>query len=231
MAPGHVAVRRSTDFGRTWSKPEVIQPYIDWNLSASGLVYVPKPDRFVGLLCSAKGAGIGPKFQNAETSRWLLGERNGTAWSVTPKGTNKPERHSSGNSQGMGMRLTSGPHAGRLLISLRHFWTDERSEREQGNVVLFSDDDGATWQLGEPFARNAGSELGTAETSDGRLYGTMRNHEKGHWKTPRTVARSEDGGRTWIDVGPGGPFNTTWTNGDVERFPRAMLPQRGRYSP
>ena len=224
-APGHVAVRRSTDFGGSWTRPEVIQPYIDWNLTASGLVYVPKHDQFIGPLFSMIEHKHGA---TPEKRRWIVGDRNGTEWSVRPGASRgEPQHLFVGNSQGASLRLRTGPHAGRLLIPLRHYPRTpdgKHPSRGQGNVVLYSDDHGATWQLGEPFALGAGSELGMAETSDGRLYGTLRNHGKKHWRTPRTVAHSNDGGRTWTDVGPGGPYNTTWTNGDVETYPKRLLP-------
>lgn len=94
--------------------------------------------------------------------------------------------------------LTSG---GRLVVPV---WLCNR-EVEHANVeptkdryrsgVIFSDDDGETWQAGGlvPATLNRLNESMVIELSDGRLLLNSRAHEVGY----RAQAISSDGGRTW----------------------------------
>ena len=99
-----------------------------------------------------------------------------------------------------GIQLSSGPHAGRLLIPAFLF-----KEGESGQVpgvrggLLYSDDHGETWQTGAVL-RDGSDEVSLVETGDqGEIYVTHRMNTK--FTGQRHFARSVDGGQTFYEVG------------------------------
>ena len=90
-----------------------------------------------------------------------------------------------------GIQLTKGPNKGRLIIPC-----DYISLRSAGGVggahVIYSDDKGATWQLGGYTAR--GNESTVAELSDGRLLLNIRISNNNNF---RVSSISSDAGMTW----------------------------------
>lgn len=98
-----------------------------------------------------------------------------------------------GTGSGSGIQLTEEPYRGRLVIPAHHrvFETKEYFAH-----VIYSDDYGTTWQLGEPTLTVGGNECQIVELNDGRLMMNMRNYNKSA-TNQRQVAISVDGGATW----------------------------------
>lgn len=101
-----------------------------------------------------------------------------------------------GVSPGIGIQLTYGDHAGRLLVPV--YYTSTRNTTEY-SAVMYSDDNGGSWTLGE-------------SPNDGRIGGSQKLHESQLVEMPdgqvkmfaRTlgktaIATSFDGGMTWDD--------------------------------
>jgi len=218
MCPGYIAVTQSADLGETWSTPVTVFSLDQGRYTVSGFVYAPKSRQYVGLLTSHIKMRTG--FHAAAEMRWLIGH-DPERWEVVPFDARSGLMHlGRGNAHGKGHRIQTGPHAGRLLFTTKHFVDG----KQVGLAALMSDDDGATWRLGQPFLLKGGNEAGIAELRSGHLYVNVRNKHKSRWRTPRSEALSLDGGETWQQEGPGGPFNTTWTDGDVESYPTRLLP-------
>ena len=100
-----------------------------------------------------------------------------------------------------GIQLRRGPHAGRLVVPCDHSDHSFRPGAEQDETnaahIIFSDDQGAAWQVGGEIHREPGSEFSpwestVVELTDGRLLLNARNHAS----TLRVQAYSEDGGET-----------------------------------
>nr|WP_206313866.1 sialidase family protein [Streptomyces coryli] len=95
-----------------------------------------------------------------------------------------------------GIRLASGPHAGRLLVGGNHEGTDGT----QGAHLMYSDDDGITWQLGAEDNRT-GLTLKPQELSlfeqPGGIVGVQARDERGTDAGNRAFATSSDGGQTF----------------------------------
>jgi sialidase-1 len=94
-----------------------------------------------------------------------------------------------------GIQLTRAPRRGRLVIPANH------SELLAGGVitrshVIFSDDHGATWQIGGSEEEKT-NESTIVELTDGRLLQNMRSY---HQKNRRAIATSSDGGMAWSPV-------------------------------
>jgi sialidase-1 len=90
-----------------------------------------------------------------------------------------------------GIQLTKGANKGRLVIPC-----DYISLRSAGGVggahVIYSDDKGATWQLGGYTTR--GNESTVAELSDGKLLLNIRISNNNNFRVSST---SSDAGITW----------------------------------
>jgi sialidase-1 len=97
-----------------------------------------------------------------------------------------------------GIQLERGPHAGRLVIPCDH---QIKSSKSWGAHLVFSDDHGATWNLGAADTRAADdplhpNECVAVELADGRIYVNAREHN-GSDPATRAIAYSSDGGQTF----------------------------------
>jgi sialidase-1 len=97
-----------------------------------------------------------------------------------------------------GIQLQYGPHKGRLVIPCDHRVkgkSDNSWQHAGRSHVIYSDDRGVTWKLGEPtdWAMN---ECTVVERTDGVLMLNMRSYRG---KNRRAVALSSDGGVTWSE--------------------------------
>jgi sialidase-1 len=95
-----------------------------------------------------------------------------------------------------GIQLTRDSHKGRLVIPANHSETNSLGQSVSRSHVIFSDDHGATWQLGG-LEDERTNESTLVELSDGALMQNMRTY-KG--KNRRAVACSSDAGATWSPV-------------------------------
>lgn len=101
---------------------------------------------------------------------------------------------------GVGIQLARGTHRGRLVIPCDHRETVD-GEPTKFSHVFYSDDHGASWQLGASVDLHT-DECQVVELEDGRLMINMRNYwgrtakivERGGM---RAVAWSGDGGVSW----------------------------------
>ncbi len=101
---------------------------------------------------------------------------------------------------GVGIQMSRGPHAGRLVIPCDH------REAVDGKPVMFShvffsDDHGKSWTLGGSVDQHT-DECQVVELPDGELLINMRNYWGRDGGRPtlggrRAVAHSRDGGATW----------------------------------
>jgi len=96
-----------------------------------------------------------------------------------------------------GIQLKQKAHKGRLLIPCDHI---EAISKKYFSHIIYSDDQGITWKLGESTPQDQVNECTVAELSDGRVILNMRNYDRS--QKSRKVAFSEDGGHTWGDLIP-----------------------------
>lgn len=188
-----LVLRRSTNHGRTWLPEQKIAdlaadtlgnpcPVLD---RATGTIWLPftrSPGKFTEQQIVA---GESP----APTTVWLTHSTDdGRTWSA-PRDLSatgrRPEWRWYGTGPGIGIQLASG----RLLIPSYHTEPDQKYRSH----ALFSDDHGATWQLGATVGEHT-AECQAAERRDGTVVLNMRGTNK---QFRRTLAESQDGGRTW----------------------------------
>lgn len=188
-------LRRSFDGGETW---EALQLVADHGPDTIGNP-APVVDRETGTISLLLTRNPGEDRQDAieaGTSReartvWLCrSEDDGASWSPPVEisaTTRRPDWgwYATGPCNGIQLR------GGRLVIPCHHA---PRGSHVQQSHVLFSDDHGATWQLGGVVAPNTG-ESTVAELSDGALMLSIRSHPR--LTGCRAVTISRDGGHTW----------------------------------
>ncbi len=101
---------------------------------------------------------------------------------------------------GTGLQLQRGPHAGRLIITGRHFGKEwDRCGPDSHNTLIYSDDHGQTWQWGGDTQGFSG-EACTVELADGSIYMNNRNHNP-DTAGYRSWDISHDGGQTFTEHG------------------------------
>jgi sialidase-1 len=197
-----LVLRRSTDGGRTWSPLTVV---VD---DGPNTIQAPCPvaDRSTGVIWLPFSRNLGDDDEAAivaGTSRgraqvWLTHSRDdGLTWAepidISAQAT-RPDWTWYNVGPGFGLQLASG----RLLVPAYHAVAGEQVYRVH---MLYSDDHGRTWQLGDDL-RDHTTEAQVARRADGELVVNARNvypPDRSVLRN-RVVARSVDDGRTWTDV-------------------------------
>jgi sialidase-1 len=182
-----IALRRSTDGGRTWSKMEII--------ADDGV-------RTIGNPCPVVEARSGkiwlPFCRDNQQMLLLCSYDDGKTWQGMPplditRQTVSPEYYWVGAGPGHGVQLSSG----RLVIPC---WASRHTGLYSGclSYVFYSDEAGLTWQRGGVVdtGKEMGDECEAVELSDGTLYINLRSPTQGK----RGYSTSKDGGRTWSPV-------------------------------
>lgn len=190
-------VKRSTDGGRTWGSQQVV-----WD-DGSHTCGNPCPvlDRQTGLIHllmtwnrgdDGEGAIIAGASRDTRRPFVTNSADDGLTWSPPQDLTAdvKPANWTwYATGPGAGIQLERGVHTGRLVIPCDHYQGKLASSH-----VIYSDDRGASWQLGGS-ARPDTDECEVAELADGRLLLNCRNYDRS--RPTRQVAVSPDGGLTW----------------------------------
>ena len=209
--------RESADGGSTWSPPREIGP------DAGGKVVVNETNGNILYVRADKG--------------YLWRSRDdGRTWTresirIKPNKFNHGSPDSVPQSVGAfqpGVTLQFGPKQGRLLLATRIMGPAASNDVEwrpyHYNTAMFSDDGGATWQVGAPFPVLGSGEAALAELSDGRILYSSREHMS---VGNRYFGWSHDGGELWLspwlsDTLPDGSRGTSYgCMGGLMRLPIA----------
>ncbi|MCA9089775.1 MAG: exo-alpha-sialidase [Planctomycetaceae bacterium] len=199
-----LVLRRSSDGGKTWSPLEVIWddgantcgnpcPVVDESTGTIWLLLTWNSGNIhEGKIQSGFGADSRRVFVSSSTD-------DGKHWS-TPTDitsvTKLPEWSWYATGPGAGIQKQHGPHAGRLVIPCDHKIPTAAGTQFRSHVI-YSDDHGATWQLGGVAPRDKVNECEVVELNDGRLLLNMRNYDRS--VAARQICFSSDGGETWTD--------------------------------
>lgn len=179
-----LALRRSEDGGRTWSKIQIIADAGERTAGNPCLVVDEKTGVVHLLLCH-------------DNKRVLImqSEDDGKTWSDArdiTKSALDPEWRWVGTGPGHGIQLKSG----RLVVPC---WADVKPKlgEIQLSYVIYSDDHGQSWKRSQALEADASDECQVVELSDGTLYLNARSRQQ---KRQRAYAFSGDGGETWSSV-------------------------------
>lgn len=194
-----LVLKRSTDSGDSWSPLRLIAdasddtlgnpcPVVDRTTGVIWLAFTRSPGEYTEAQITQRQAG------NKKTRVLVTSSRDdGLTWS-DPRDISITCRRFGWTWYGTGPGVAIQLKNGRLFIPCYH------SEGERGEITrshtVFSDDHGATWQLGG----NAGTGNGESQAlqrQDGSIYLSART--SGDGPLQRSIVNSNDGGRSWSD--------------------------------
>lgn len=185
-------LKRSTDGGRTWSAQQIV-----YEEGGDAKITIGNPCPVV----DARTGTIWLPFCRDNKQVLITSSRDeGRTWSppreISDTAT-KPDWDWVATGPGIGIQLTRGPHAGRLVIPSDHKRTLAGKQLEWNSHMLFSDDGGQSWQLGQPI-QTGGNECQIIERADGSLL--VNTRMQGNFEGYRGIATSTDGGVTWSAI-------------------------------
>jgi sialidase-1 len=198
-------VKRSSDGGRTWGAQQLI-----WD-DADNTCGNPCPvlDETTGTLFLFSTHNLGNDREKDIVARTVRGSRtvwvitstdNGATWAKPVEVTSTTKDPSwtwYATGPGIGIQITNGTHAGRLVIPCDYNSDDpvEPKKPVKGSHAIFSDDHGKTWRLGGTIKPGM-NECQVAELFDGR--GTLLMDMRSYLgRSVRAESVSHDGGETW----------------------------------
>ncbi|MFG3706003.1 exo-alpha-sialidase [Micromonospora sp. NPDC047670] len=195
-----LVLRRSADGGRTWGPLQVVS---EGNGETHGNP-VPIVDRTTGrVVVVSTHNGPEPCSNGCDRDPWVqFSDDNGATWSTAREMSEgkRPEWnfwYATGPMHGI--QLQRGAHAGRLVVGASFEAWDRVGKHVYGTHLLYSDDNGVTWNIGAETFRDDGAviaqEVTVVELTDGRIYASAR--ERGTDPGDRAYAFSSDGGETW----------------------------------
>ena len=200
-----VLLRRSPDGGRTWSPTQVVA---DMGADTIGNPCAVE-DRDTGTIWLLLTWNLADdhedhivRGESRDTRRVFVtaSEDEGATWSAPRQITadvKAADMRWYGTGPGVGIQLRRGPHAGRLVIPGDHSYaqpggTLDGIEAAFGGHVFYSDDHGATWQLGGTIRPDMG-EPQVAELVD-PPGGILANLRAFTGRNRRNQATSANGG-------------------------------------
>jgi sialidase-1 len=177
-----LVLKRSWDGGRTWGELELVY-------GEPGATTIGNPVPIVAF----DGVAHLVFSRNNRQVLYARSDDQGQTWS-TPREIGEFAR--CGPGPGHGLQLRSG----RLLVPLwiKEGKTHDYREGTFTATVLLSDNDGAIWRRGGESAVGA-NESAVAELEDGTLL--LNSRYMGQPAGHRMVARSRDGGETFVEPG------------------------------
>jgi len=200
-------LKRSSDGGKTWGPIQVL-----WddgtNTCGNPCAVVDEKTGTIWLLSTHnlgkdKEEAIVRGASDGGRTVWVLHSKdNGATWTQAvniTKTTKQPDWTWYATGPGIGIQIKHGPHAGRLVIPSDHNFKDAKTGKpEHASHAIYSDDHGATWQLGGTIQPGM-NECQVAELFDGKgtLLMDMRSYRG---LAQRAQSRSADGGATWSEA-------------------------------
>ncbi|GGK33989.1 hypothetical protein GCM10007962_30550 [Yeosuana aromativorans] len=200
--PNHInmAIRRSTDNGKTWSTIDYVMKSKPNEGVCDPTLVVDKEtgtiwafglhgDKGVGLFNSRAG------IDNPETAQIYAfkSDDDGLTWSE-PKNMNfqikNPKWLCALGAPGRGIQMTNG------TIVVPAYYRSYGDEKLLNSYLFYSKDHGKTWEYSNTPAENT-TECTIVETADGRLMLNMRNHYN---KGCRATSYTSDMGKTWTPL-------------------------------
>ena len=195
-----LVLKRSTDGGRSWG--ELIVARDDGANCCSSPTPVVLGSGRILLLSTWKTTAVPYHYFD---NHWFCqySDDDGLSWSEPREigsGIIEPEWIMSCIGPGHAIRLTKGPHKGRVVVPGYHKWEGQDKIWQGRSYFIYSDDDGQTWHQGG-FAGDGGNECMATELSNGDIMLNQREFKR--WaddtgiRHQRLVCVSSDGGESF----------------------------------
>ncbi len=197
-----IAETTSTDGGQTWSPVSIIAtaPNFPTNVLAMGSMVVDQTTGAVFLVYTL----------NDDAVLLMSSTNDGQTWSAPQNISSSvmlPSWGYIGIGEGDGIQLTVGPDTGRLLVSINYRYAPGTTNPDNPSydAVIYSDDNGSTWQLGGGPVPTDPANVGVNEAAivqlpDGEIYMNSRLKYADNTGPARGYSFSDDGGITWSNV-------------------------------
>ena len=194
-----LVMKRSTDGGKSWSPLMIVRDDGD-NVCGNP---VPIIDETNGRIVLVSCWNLGEDTESeiiAGTSKEgrrvyvMFSDTDGLSWSAPKEITSsvkKPDWTWYATGPCHGIQLQSEKYKNRLIVPSNHV---KGGTHDHFSQMLYSDDGGETWQLGESTRIPNGNESSAAELADGNVLLNMRNMNQ--QEKHRLQAISVDGGAT-----------------------------------
>ncbi|MDA1274128.1 MAG: sialidase family protein [Verrucomicrobia bacterium] len=191
-----VVMKRSLDGGRTWGGLEIVWDD-DGNTCGNPCPVLDAQSGTIWLLLThnlgedREGAIVQGKSRGTRTVWVCKSTDDGASWSKPVEITSRVKRDNwtwYATGPGVGIQMRSG----RLVVPCDN--KEAGTDKHQSHVI-YSDDHGATWNLGSSVGPDC-NECQVAELSDGRLLLNMRSYRRNN---QRLIAFSKDGGESWSE--------------------------------
>ncbi len=188
-----LVLKRSTDGGRTWGPIQVLENDGENRCKNACPVVLPTGRILVVWLWNK---AIPSKRDRTTREVYVTcSDDDGVTWSKSRNITASVYREDwrcYGAGPCHGIVKAKEPHKGRVLMPCRH----NSRTTDMISHVIYSDDNGETWQIGGSAPREKTNESTIAELSNGDLMLNSRNGDKGR-NSCRIVSISTDGGETF----------------------------------
>lgn len=188
-----VEVKISKDYGKTWSEPiTVAQGTPEHGYGDAAIATDGKTIHMV--MVAGSGLWFYPSAAKKPLEMYYSQSVDGgKTWTPVKDITAmvQTDRYPNGGFFGSGNGIITSKGRIAFVAAMR---IDAKWGGQMDNVMVYSDDNGATWQA-SPVARYNGDEAKVVELANGDLMISSRN--RAYKATPRTYVTSEDHGMTW----------------------------------
>ncbi|MCI0333634.1 MAG: glycoside hydrolase [Planctomycetes bacterium] len=217
-----IVLKRSSDDGQTWGAMLLVHD--EWD-DPTAKVWIGNPSPVVDLMDPEHPGRIWLAFTRSNERVFVTSsDDHGATWTARREITDTAMDPAWGGWYATGpihgIQLERGKHAGRLIIPSDH---RDLEQKGWGAHILYSDDHGATWQIGGVDTREAPNALHpnenvAVELVDGRILVNARD-QHGTDPATRAVAYSSDGGTTFYAPFAAEPnINTPIVQNSLVRF-------------
>jgi len=211
-----IVVRRSSDFGRTWSDIQMVHKFGDGQIGNPTPIIDQETGRIYLLSCTSVEEELKILAGSSYREVWFsYSDDDGVTWSEERNISSMARREDwywYATGPAVGIQIQSGKYQGRLVVPANHSYLEEDGTSVYACHSLYSDDKGETWKIGSTSGPG-GNETQIAEVADDLLMQDIRLQT--HLTGCRAYRYSRDGGETWDEMRTDESRPCTKTQGSI----------------